>query len=57
MEIMIGNITLQELGKLVQSQFVFTTFPVYTDVSRYVMSFSLYGLVRFFSLLSDRHGL
>lgn len=57
MEIMIGNITLQELGKLVQSQFVFTTFPAYTDVSRYVMSFSLYGLVRFFSLLSDRHGL
>lgn len=35
---------------------VFTTFSVHT-VSRYGICFGLYGLVRFFSLLSDRNGL
>lgn len=55
---LIGNIiTLQELRDLVQSPLAFTTFSAYTDGSRCGVYFGLYGLVRFSSLLNDRHGL
>lgn len=54
---MIGNITLQELGELVQSPFVLTAFSAYTDVSRCGDVFWFVWVSEIFSLLSDRHGL